>query len=176
MTLKTFDNTVDSAEIATSLMQDGGVIVSQQVENSVVDQIVKELRPHFDKHGAEFENDFNGYRTLRQSRILEISRTSADLIAHSRVMEIADAILLPNCTNYRIGSCTAIEILPGEAAQVLHRDDSFYPVRIPDVEFQISAMWALDDFTIENGATRVALGSHGKLTPVDLDKARSCRQ
>jgi ectoine hydroxylase-related dioxygenase (phytanoyl-CoA dioxygenase family) len=171
MTLKTFANTVDSAEIATSLMQDGGVIVSQQIENSVVDQVVSELRPHFDEHGAKFENDFNGYRTLRQSGILEISRTSADLIAHSRVMEIADAILLPNCTNYRIGSCTAIEILPGEAAQVMHRDDSFYPIRIPDVEFQISAMWALDDFTIENGATRVALGSHGKLTPVDLDKA-----
>jgi ectoine hydroxylase-related dioxygenase (phytanoyl-CoA dioxygenase family) len=33
-------------------------------------------------------------------------------------------------------------------------------MRIPGVQFQISAMWALEDFTVENGATRVALGSH----------------
>lgn len=171
MTLKTFSNTADSGEIAKVLLEEGGVIVSQQVDNSVIDQIAKELRPHFDEYGAKFENDFNGYKTLRQSGILEISRTSADLIAHNRVMEIADAILLPNCTNYRIGSCTAIEILPGEAAQVMHRDDNFYPIHIPDVEFQISAMWALDDFTIENGATRVALENHGNPAPVDLDKA-----
>ena len=171
MTLKTFANTADSDDIAKALLQDGAVIVSQQVDNSVIDQIAKELRPHFDKYGAKFENDFNGYKTLRQSGILGISRTSADLIAHSRVMEIADSILLPNCTNYRIGSCTAIEILPGEAAQVMHRDDSDYPVKIPGVEFQISAMWALDDFTIENGATRVALGSHGNPAKTNLDEA-----
>ena len=35
-----------------------------------------------------------------------------------------------------------------------------YPIRIPDVEFQVSAMWALDNFTEENGATRVVPGSH----------------
>ena len=28
------------------------------------------------------------------------------------------------------------------------------------MQFQISAMWALNDFTVENGATRVVLGSH----------------
>ena len=43
---------------------------------------------------------------------------------------------------------------------MLHHDDDFYPIRIPNVEFQISAMWALDDFTLENGATQVVPGSH----------------
>jgi ectoine hydroxylase-related dioxygenase (phytanoyl-CoA dioxygenase family) len=31
---------------------------------------------------------------------------------------------------------------------------------MPGMQLQISAMWALEDFTEENGATRVALGSH----------------
>ena len=62
-------------------------------------------------------------------------------------------LLLPNCANYRIGSLTAIEIWPGEGDQELHLDDSIYPLRFPDMQLQISAMWALDDFTLENGAT-----------------------
>ena len=35
-------------------------------------------------------------------------------------MEVADAVLLPHCINYQIGSATAIEILPGESEQFLH--------------------------------------------------------
>lgn len=144
-------------------MRDGGVIVADQAQHATINEVARELRPHFDEEGENFQNDFNGYKTLRLSGVLGISRTSAELIAHPRVMEIADAVLRPHCDSYRIGSCTAIEIWPGEEDQVLHRDDGFYPIRIPNVEFQISAMWALDDFTAENGATRVVADSHGHL-------------
>ena len=61
------------------------------------------------------------------------------------------------------GECvlvTAIEILPGEGAQALHRDDSLYPLELAGVELQIGVMWALNDFTSENGGTRVVPGSH----------------
>ncbi len=73
---------------------------------------------------------------------------------------MVDAILLEHCLNYRIGSLTAMEIHPGETDQYLHVDDGIYPVRMPGMQLQVSAMWALQDFTEENGATRVALGSH----------------
>ncbi len=158
--LKTFDKDADSDEIVNAIQRDGGAIVAKQVPDELVDAVKTELRPHFDIEGHKFANDFNGYKTLRLGAILALSRAAAELIAHPRVMEIADAILKPNCINYRIGSCTGIEILPGEADQVLHRDDGFYPIKIPQVEFQISAMWALDDYTEENGATRVVPGSH----------------
>ena len=160
MAIEFFERNATSPDIVTALMRDGAAIVKEQVPVSLVDKITQELRPHFDAIGHKFQNDFNGYKTLRLGGILEVSRTSADLIAHSRVMDVADAVLLPNCTNYQIGSCTAIEIHPGEDAQALHTDDSIYPVRIPGVQFQISAMWALDDFTSENGATSVIPGSH----------------
>ncbi len=142
-------------------MRDGGAIITDLISHKLVDQVADELRPHFDEQGTRFQNDFNGYTTLRLSAILGLSRTSAEFIAHPRVMEVADAVLLPHCANYRIGSCTAIEIHPGEETQTLHRDDSFYPIRMPNVEFQISAMWALDDFTAINGATRIVPNSHG---------------
>ncbi len=158
--IQTFDKKAATANIASALQSDGGVIVAEQVNHDVVDRVAAELRPHFDDQGRSFTNDFNGYNTLRLGGILALSRTSAELIGHCRVMEVADAILKPHCENYRIGSCTAIEILPGEVDQVLHRDEDFYPIRIPNVEFQIGVMWALEDFTLENGATRIVSGSH----------------
>ena len=116
--LETFDKNSDSGEIVTALRRDGGAIVARQAPDELIDAIKSELRPHFETEGHKFKNDFNGYKTLRLGAILALSRSSAELIAHRRVMEIADALLKPNCVNYRIGSCTAIEILPGEGDQV----------------------------------------------------------
>jgi ectoine hydroxylase-related dioxygenase (phytanoyl-CoA dioxygenase family) len=75
-------------------------------------------------------------------------------------MDMADSVLRPNCLNYRIGSLTAIEIHPGESDQWFHADDGIYPFRPPGFHLQVSAMWALDDFTSENGGTRLIAGSH----------------
>jgi ectoine hydroxylase-related dioxygenase (phytanoyl-CoA dioxygenase family) len=169
--IETLDKSEDTIDVVSALLRDGGVIVANQVQCEVIDNISRQLRPHFDEQGHRFANDFNGYKTLRLGGILALSRASADLIAHPRVMEVADAILKPHCENYRIGSCTAIEIHPGEADQELHRDDDFYPVRVAGVEFQIAAMWALDDFTLENGATRVVPGSHDLREVADVTEA-----
>ena len=84
----------------------------------------------------------------------------AELMAHPLALGIADAVLKRHCENYRIGSSAAIEIHPGEQAQILHRDGDFYPISIPGVEFQVQVMWALTDFTAENGATRLFLDSN----------------
>ena len=158
--IQVFEREVPSAQVVAALMRDGGAIVADQATGDTIDQILRDLRSPFDRQGHLFENDFNGYKTRRLGGILGLSRASADLIAHRRVMEVADAVLKRHCSSYRIGSTTAIEIMPGENDQVLHRDDSFYPMRLPGVEFQISAMWALTDFSAENGATRVVAGSH----------------
>ena len=157
--IETFQNDADSKAVTEALVRDGGAIIARQIDDRLVDQVNSEFQEHYDSEGRKFTNDFNGYKTRRLNGVLALSRTSADLIAHPRVLEIADLILKPHCECYRIGSCTAIEIHPGEGDQVLHRDDDFYPIRIPGVEYQIAAMWALDDFTIENGATRVVPGS-----------------
>jgi len=160
MALSYFDPDTDSVDIIEALKRDGAAIVRHAVAPTVADAVLAELRAPFDRVGKCDENDFNGYKTLRVSGILGISPTSPELVAHPLVMKVADAVLLAHCINYRIGSLTAIEIQPGEAEQFLHLDDNIYPFRIPGMQLQISAMWALEDFTAENGATRVALGSH----------------
>lgn len=146
--------------IVSAMRRQGAAIVESVASRELVDRVALELRPHFDRNGRYDESDFNGFSTLRLGEILARSRSSADLIGHDLVCAVADEMLLPHCVNYRIGSCTGIEIWPGETAQHLHRDDGIYPMTFPGVEWQISALWALTDFTEENGATRVLPGSH----------------
>ena len=165
MTLKVFDASTALPELIAALREDGVIVLREQISRELADAVAAELRPHFDRIGTAAQNDFNGYKTLRISSILKRSRRSAELIAHPRILEIADAILLPHCINYRIGSCTGIEIWPGESPQRLHRDDGIYPIRMPGIEWQIAVNWALDDFTKENGGTHVILGSHNWKEP-----------
>jgi len=172
MALRTLPQDASADTITQALRDDGAVIVERLADEGVCDAILAELRPTFDREGRRFENDFNGYKTNRVASTLAYAPRSADLIGHARVLEVADRVLLPHCVNYRIGSNTAIEILPGEGHQVLHRDDSIYPVQIPGIEWQVDVMWALCDFTLENGATRVVPGSHrwiGRRTPVESE-------
>ena len=161
MPLSRFEKTASIATIVEALRRDGAVVVTELCEPRIVDAIRDELRPQLDAYGLKACSDFNGSRTLRcWTGLLSSAPSAADLIDHDMLIKVADAILLPHCATYQVGSMTAIEILPGESAQALHRDDSLYPIENAGMELQIGVMWALDDFTTENGATRVVPGSH----------------
>lgn len=156
-TVKTFDSNTPSDVIAATLLQEGGVIVRNLASHDLIDKINEELHEPLATQGKDFENDFNGYKTHRLGAILNVSRSSAELLTNSTALGVADAVLKRHCDNYQVGSMTAIEIHPGEGKQILHRDGDFYPSHLiaPDVEVQVQSMWALTDFTEENGATRV---------------------
>ena len=143
-----------------ALKNDGAIVVRDLAATTLVDQVASELQPFFDATGQNFEDNFNGYSTRRLASTLAYSSTAADLIEQTHVLALLDQILLPHCSNYRIGSSTGIEIHAGEKAQVLHQDDVIYPIRIPGIDLQVSVMWALTEFTVENGATHVVPGSH----------------
>ncbi len=171
MELPVLDAAASASAVVTALRSAGAAVVTGLLDGDAVDRCAAEMRLEFDQRGRQQENDFNGYRTLRISSVLGYAPAAASMVGHPLVLDVADAILRPHCLSYRIGSTTGIEILPGESDQVLHRDDTIYPIRIPGMEFQIGVMWAINDFTGENGATRVALGSH--LIAEDGDPALS---
>ena len=146
----------DPAEIIVgALVNSGVVVVENLLDETVVAGLNTDLRAEFDREGHLYQNSFNGHKTLRVGGVAKYSAHFATLLMHPTVLAVADAVLKPHCEVYQVGSTTAIEILPGEAAQVLHADDTCYPSHLLPFEAQISALWALDDFTEENGATRV---------------------
>ena len=171
MPIESFPMGSPTATIVAALLRDGAVIVENWISAELAATVTRELRPRFDAIGDKQYNDFNGYRTLRINSILAHAPSVGDLVEHAQLLEIADAVLLPNCLAYRLGSLTGIEILPGEVSQELHHDARIYPLRIPGMELQISVNWALDAFTSENGGTRVVPGSHRWLEPREVTDA-----
>lgn len=91
------------------------------------------------------------------------------MVMHPLVLGAANAVLGPYCERIQLNLTQLITILPGQTAQPLHRDRFVWGGRgtgfegaggLPRrIEPQFNAIWALTDFTSENGATTVAPGS-----------------
>ena len=102
-------------------------------------------------------NPFEGLRTQRVYTLPALAPVFARMVEHPRVLAICDAFLQPN---YLLTAAQAICIHPGEAAQGVHYDDSFYPFPRPRPAVSLATIVAIDDFTAENGATDVIAESH----------------
>lgn len=107
--------------------------------------------------GATGRNPFEGYQTQRVYGLLARTLSCNALVEHPLVLDILDRLLLPN---YLLSQLVAINILPGQEAQLLHHDDVLYPVPRPRAALSAATIWALDDFTAANGGTQVIPASH----------------
>ncbi len=101
-------------------------------------------------------NDFEGFATRRVYALFAKTRTFDETAVDPFVLGALDALL----GHYQLSAPVGIQIGPGETAQVLHRDQSVYPLPSPNPPVVVNSMWPLDDFTEENGATRLIPGSH----------------
>jgi ectoine hydroxylase-related dioxygenase (phytanoyl-CoA dioxygenase family) len=150
-------NRPDLRQRLAQLDTDGYVVVERAVDGAVLDRVRSELAPYLGESAHHGRNDFEGYSTNRVYALLAKAPGVAALVEHPDVLAVLDEVLLPDCL---LSANLAINLLPGETRQNLHTDDSFYRVARPRAALGVSAIWAIDDFTADNGATQVIPGSH----------------
>lgn len=165
--LQTFDRSSPTDGFLAALAADGGVIIGDLLESAAREAIVEELAESFDrtssgsKSGMELWERFHGANT---KRFCGLATCSPSFIEHALLnptfLAIADHLLLPNCADYWLNTGQVMAVGPGGQAQYLHRDENNWPEAVAaDRELTVSCMFALSDFTVENGATVVIPGS-----------------
>jgi ectoine hydroxylase-related dioxygenase (phytanoyl-CoA dioxygenase family) len=145
--------TVD--DVMAGLTEDGYALV----EDLLTPEEVARTRADLTRVLAETptgRNDFEGHKTRRIYALFAKTRAFDGPATHPLLLGVLDRVL----GHYQLSAPTGIEIGPGEVAQVLHHDDSIYPLPVPHGEVVLNTMWPFDDFTEENGATRIIPGSH----------------
>jgi hypothetical protein len=160
MSLKHFVATASAAEVAAALTQEGAAIVDQLVTAEVMDSVAEELRPWIDatRFGPD---DFAGRRTKRTGGLVGRSPRCRDLVMNPLILATTKTVL-SHAMSFQLHLTQVIAIGPGEPAQPIHRDQwafDFFPFP-KDYEVQCNTLWAMTDFTEQNGATRVVPGSN----------------
>ena len=136
----------------------GWTVVEDAVEEGLIDALaddIERLERQLDVQPSE--NSFEGRKTLRVYNLLARGEIWWQVPVHPRVLPVVEGVLDPGCL---ISSLSSINIGPGEIAQPIHSDDQLIPIPKPHPPTVCNTMWALTDFTEENGATRVISGTH----------------
>jgi ectoine hydroxylase-related dioxygenase (phytanoyl-CoA dioxygenase family) len=137
---------------------DGYTIVENVFSAAEADALLAELaRLERDLGIAFAENTFEGRRTKRVYNLLAHGERFEAIPEHPRVLPLVESVLDAGCL---VSSLSSIAIHPGEVAQPIHADDQLLPLAKPHVATVCNSMWALTDFTEQNGATRIIPGSH----------------
>ena len=147
-------------EILNILEEDAGLIIDNFLSSESIDLIKDDLRPYLNVT-RKGQDEFTGFETKRVGALMARSRTCQDLVLNPLINQMVDSFLKPHCESYQLHFTSAIQIEPGESSQILHRDRGLWGGYIPRrIETQFSTVWAINDFTKENGATQVVPGSH----------------
>ncbi|MDX2233456.1 MAG: phytanoyl-CoA dioxygenase family protein [Hyphomonadaceae bacterium] len=157
-TLETLPADTPATDVMTVLERDGALILSGLMTAAQTDAVRAELDPYV-QATQPGKDVFSGVRTTRTGALVARSPLCRTLILDARVRRLCDALLKPHCERYQLHLGQVIRIMPGQGAQPIHRDRWAWGTHLKDVEPQLNTIWALTDFTKENGTTQVIPGS-----------------
>ncbi|HEX2784085.1 MAG TPA: phytanoyl-CoA dioxygenase family protein [Ilumatobacteraceae bacterium] len=151
-----------SAEEVSAVLRDHGVVIVECLADVVLcDRVATELEPWLEDTPTGGD-DFSGRNTRRTGALLTRCPSSVAMVAHPLILDVVDRSLWADKTTFQLHLTQSIAIGPDSPPQTLHRDQwcfDFFPFPA-DVDVEVSTIWALDDFTDGNGATRVVPDSH----------------
>ncbi|BBA44733.1 MULTISPECIES: phytanoyl-CoA dioxygenase family protein [Burkholderia] len=174
MSLQRLSSGSTPEDLANAVRQDGGAIVKNFLDADLLARIQRTLFDTLESAPNGVDDYFAGTQTRRVSRLFARTDWMAEVALHPLYLGAARSILqtpikiwsgenqVDVAPDIQVGVTQAIQILPGQGLQPLHRDDSVWLWRHPNYgrEARFQVMVAVSDFTAENGATLVIPGSH----------------
>ncbi len=145
-------------QILDIIQRDGAVILADRLDGPGVDRVIDEIQPYVDATSTG-RDDFSGRLTTRTGALVARSQACRELILDDTVLTAARRFLEPYCARIQLHLGQIIRLKPGQKAQAIHRDRWAWGTYLQDLEPQFNTIWALTDFTEENGATHVVPGS-----------------
>jgi ectoine hydroxylase-related dioxygenase (phytanoyl-CoA dioxygenase family) len=147
----------DDRRVLERFRSDGYAIVEGGLDRSQLDEVIAALAP-YEADRPMGRNDFEGEHSQRVYSLAAKGAVFQRLAEHPRIVALLDRVLLANCL---LSTLQSIRLHPGENAQAWHTDDAFYLVPRPRAStLGVSVIWAIEDFSLDNGATQVIPGSH----------------
>ncbi|MGA1344005.1 MAG: phytanoyl-CoA dioxygenase family protein [Hyphomonas sp.] len=158
--LKHLPATATREEVLKVLAEDAALIIDGLMAPDLLNRVQTEIMP-FVEATPTGRDDFTGRLTTRTGALVARSPACRELVLNRLVNAATDAFLAPFCDRYQLHLTQVIRIRPGQGAQPLHRDRLAWGGYLQrSIEPQLNMIWAVSNFTRENGATRVAPGSH----------------
>ena len=148
----------ESSTIVAAVQQDGAVILDDVLSEGFITALREETDPYME-HTSNGEDHFAGHHTTRTGGLLVRSEKCRELIEHETILNPCNEFLAPYCERVQLHLTQIIRIRPGETAQTIHRDRWAWGKHLSHLEPQFNTIWAITDFTSENGATQVVPGS-----------------
>ena len=159
MPVRHLPSTASVEAVAEVLAADGCVVIDELVGPAVLDALEAELAPFMAK--TPYGDDFSGEHTRRTGGLVARAPSSHQLVMHPTVTGAVGSVL-GHATTFQLHLTQVISIEPGQPAQLVHRDQwAFDFFSFPaGYEVTCNTIWAMTDFTEENGGTRLIPGSH----------------
>ena len=148
----------EAATIAEILDTDGALILDAVATPARIAAVMAEIGPYIEATSPG-RDAFSGFSTTRTGALAARSAQCREMILEPAVLAACDAFLLRACDRYQLHLTQVIRIRPAQPAQPLHRDRLAWGGFLQGVEPQLNTIWAMTDFTEENGATQVVPGS-----------------
>jgi ectoine hydroxylase-related dioxygenase (phytanoyl-CoA dioxygenase family) len=147
---------VEAEDSVAALRRDGFVILRDCLDRSEVADIAAEFsKLHTDEHDGN--TPFAGFKTRRMYNLVARTRVLDKLYLHPRILATVEGHL---DDQIQLSIASTIDLGPDETHQPFHRDDSYYPMPRPHTPLSVNAIFAVDDFSAENGGTLLIPGSH----------------
>lgn len=145
-------------EWLASFEREGFVVLPEIIPRSRVLALTEALLRVEAEHGFGYaKTSFEGLKTVRINNLLVHDELFWTVPLQPEVLGLAERLL---DRELLLSSLCSLTLGPGQEAQPLHEDTQQIPLPRPRGPLAINAIWALSNFTSDNGATHIVPGSH----------------